>query len=222
MRIYSTSRRQDLLVGSLVSTIVVSLAFWLSITDLRAVPGPVRTKEPPAKRFEVPLDEEVVTTDDPLAPMKPQAPQPPDIPDAPQPVRTDSIMQPIEPPRPDSSPSDMRTIPADWSRNPGPMNEVFDTSRLDQQPVPRSQASPQYPFEMRNQGVTGEVIVDFIVDTAGNVRNARAIRGTNPDFEAAAVSAVGKWKFRPGRKANHAVFTHMQVPIEFTLADSEK
>ena len=32
-----------------------------------------------------------------------------------------------------------------------------------------------------------------------------------------AVQAVSKWKFRPGRKNGHAVFTHMQVPIVFTL-----
>jgi hypothetical protein len=28
---------------------------------------------------------------------------------------------------------------------------------------------------------------------------------------------VSKWKFRPGRKNGHAVYTHMQVPIVFTL-----
>ena len=36
-------------------------------------------------------------------------------------------------------------------------------------------------------------------------------------FEAAAVQAVSKWKFKPGRKGGRDVPTHMQVPIVFTL-----
>jgi len=61
------------------------------------------------------------------------------------------------------------------------------------------------------------VLVDFIVDTEGAVRNARAVRSSRNEFEENAVIAVAKWKFVPGRKNNHAVFTHMQVPILFTL-----
>jgi protein TonB len=70
---------------------------------------------------------------------------------------------------------------------------------------------------MRRAGISGEVVVDFIVDTNGEVRNAYAAHSSQREFEAAAVQAVSKWKFRPGRKNGHAVFTHMQVPIVFTL-----
>ena len=70
---------------------------------------------------------------------------------------------------------------------------------------------------MRRAGISGEVVVDFIVDTNGEVRNAFAFHSSQREFEAAAVQAVSKWKFRPGRKNGHAVFTHMQVPIVFTL-----
>ena len=66
-------------------------------------------------------------------------------------------------------------------------------------------------------GITGEVLVDFIVDPNGVVRNAVAVRATQREFEEAACAAVGKWKFRPGRKGGVAVFVHMQVPIVFTL-----
>lgn len=43
------------------------------------------------------------------------------------------------------------------------------------------------------------------------------VKSTNKEFEANAVDAVAKWKFKAGWKNNHAVFRHMQVPIEFTL-----
>ncbi|MBI5766640.1 MAG: TonB family protein [Verrucomicrobia bacterium] len=94
---------------------------------------------------------------------------------------------------------------------------VYDIGQLDQTPVPKYQARPQYPFELRRQGITGEVLVDFIVDADGNVANAYARSSTRPEFEAPAVQAVSKWRFRPGRKGGGDVHTHMQVPIAFTL-----
>ena len=94
--------------------------------------------------------------------------------------------------------------------------QVFDISKLDQTPVPKYQAKPQYPFEMRRAGIGGEVTVDFIIDTNGDVQNAYASKSSQREFEAAAVQAVSKWKFRPGRKGGKDVITHMVVPIVFT------
>lgn len=95
--------------------------------------------------------------------------------------------------------------------------KVFDISALDQMPVARFQARPQYPFEMRRAGESGEVVVDFVVDLNGEVQDARAIRSSRREFEAAAVQAVSKWKFKPGRKGGQDVLTHMQVPIVFSV-----
>jgi periplasmic protein TonB len=95
--------------------------------------------------------------------------------------------------------------------------DTFDVSQLDVVPVPRFQARPQYPFALRRDGIPGEAVTDFIVDTDGNVQRAYAIRATHPAFADAAVAAVMKWKFKPGRKNGREVNTHMQVPIVFTL-----
>jgi RNA polymerase sigma factor (sigma-70 family) len=94
---------------------------------------------------------------------------------------------------------------------------VFDISQLDRMPTPKFQARPQYPVEMRSAGVGGEVVVDFIVDRNGDVQKAYAARSSQREFEAAAVMAVSKWKFKPGQKGGGDVNTHMQVPIVFTL-----
>jgi protein TonB len=61
------------------------------------------------------------------------------------------------------------------------------------------------------------VVVDFIVDANGDVQNAFAVKMSQREFESAAVQAVSKWKFKPGKKGGRAVNTHMQVPIVFTL-----
>jgi protein TonB len=99
------------------------------------------------------------------------------------------------------------------------MKDLFDLANLDQIPVARFQARPVYPFEMRRAGITGEVLVGFIVDSNGDVRDAYAIRSNQREFEAAAIQAVMKWKFRPGRKGGRAVNTRMQVPIVFSITD---
>lgn len=101
---------------------------------------------------------------------------------------------------------------------PGQNAEVFDLSKLDRQPRPRFQARPQFPAEMRLAGISGEAVVDFVVDANGDVQNAYAIRSSQREFEAAAVEAIKKWKFEPGMKNTRSVNTHLQVPIVFTLS----
>lgn len=80
-----------------------------------------------------------------------------------------------------------------------------------------SQARPVYPFAMRANGMRGEVLVDFIVDREGRVRNAFVARSLNPSFDDAAVDAVQRWRFEPARNGERPVSAHMQVPVIFHL-----
>jgi RNA polymerase sigma factor (sigma-70 family) len=98
---------------------------------------------------------------------------------------------------------------------------VLDISRLDQMPVPFFQGKPAYPFELRQKGVSGQATVDFVVDSAGNVRNAFAASSTDQAFAQAAVDAVSQWSFNPGLKSGRSVNTHMLVPIVFTLKSGQ-
>lgn len=95
--------------------------------------------------------------------------------------------------------------------------QVFDLGAVDQRPAPRFQRPPEFPAALRQAGISGEAVVDFVVDAAGNVTNAFAIRSSHKEFEAAAVDAVSAWKFTAGRKEGRDVATHLQVPIVFTL-----
>lgn len=96
--------------------------------------------------------------------------------------------------------------------------QPFDISQLDRSPRPKFQRRPNYPAELRNAGVRGEVVVDFVVDSSGAVQKAFALRSSHREFEAPAVEAVADWRFEPGRKGGRDVSTHMQVPIVFTSA----
>ena len=105
--------------------------------------------------------------------------------------------------------------------NAATATNVYDLSQLDQIPAPRYQAKPGYPSALKQAGVTGEATVGFIVDSAGNVRDAYAVKSTHAEFADAAVEAVNKWKFKPGQKGGIPVNTRMQVPIVFNLAKGE-
>ncbi|HVU34034.1 MAG TPA: TonB family protein [Opitutaceae bacterium] len=116
----------------------------------------------------------------------------------------------------------LRTVAVQQAAAGGPAAPiVFDAGALDELPRPRSRTAPNYPFEMRRAGITGEVTVDFIVDKDGNVHHAKAIKSTRPEFEASAIEAISNWKFDPGLKGGRVVNTHMQVPIVYSLQAQE-
>jgi len=88
------------------------------------------------------------------------------------------------------------------------------------QPRVISQVRPTYPYEMRASRMKGEVLVDFLVDIEGRVRNPFVVRSLNPSFDDPAIEAVRQWRFEPGRVGNRPVNTHMQVPVVFTLNET--
>ncbi|HEX2101042.1 MAG TPA: TonB family protein, partial [Candidatus Synoicihabitans sp.] len=73
-------------------------------------------------------------------------------------------------------------------------------AQLDRAPLPRFQARPIYPFEMRRAGAEGEAVVAFVVDASGAVRDLKLVRATDPTFGEAALEAVQRWEFEPGQK----------------------
>jgi protein TonB len=81
------------------------------------------------------------------------------------------------------------------------------------------QHAPIYPGAMRREGLDGTVRVEFVVDVDGRVIETQVVETTHHAFNDAAVSAVLKWKFRPGVKNGRKVNTRMCVPIVFTLTD---
>jgi TonB family protein len=84
-------------------------------------------------------------------------------------------------------------------------------------PKVKRQTEPVYPLSMRKSGLRGAVVIDFVVDLEGSVREPFVVRSLNPAFDSAAIEAVSRWKFEPGKRDGVPVFVHMQVPIIFSL-----
>jgi protein TonB len=216
--------RRDLIIGIIVSIALHGGAAWLS-ESFKGGPKKQAAKEeaPTIQLMEMPK----IEPDEPEKTESDDEPQavvdfaPPMQTDVPQIVQLDSFVQQVQPPPPENMKPNVGviSIPQGRATGLGRGVEIFDPSKLDQQPVARAKVPPQYPFEMRRAGITGDVLVEFIVDSNGDVRNAFAVRSTQREFEAAAIQAVSKWKFRPGKKGGRAVNTRMQQPISFSLAE---
>lgn len=89
---------------------------------------------------------------------------------------------------------------------------------LDAMPKPTAMAPPLYPADMAVAGIEGTVVVSFTVDSTGKVQGAQAVKSSRPEFEAAAVAAVEKWQFDPGRKGGRLVNTKVNQQLVFSLS----
>ncbi|MGH7995704.1 MAG: TonB family protein [Opitutaceae bacterium] len=217
--------RRDLIIGIAVSLLVHGgVVYFGEILGHRKHLPPPQQKLPAIQIIEMPpIQPETQEVPNPDQQQAPQDFAPPMQADIPQMTADTTFVQQLQPP----PPADMQinrsaiVIPKNSGNWVKGLGEIFDISKLDQIPVATVQVQPQYPFEMRRAGITGTVIVNFIVDTNGNVHDAYAASSTQRDFEQSAVTAVSHWKFRPGRKGGRAVNSRMQVPIVFRLDNND-
>jgi len=96
-------------------------------------------------------------------------------------------------------------------------NAIALLGDLDNPPRTRTQIAPQYPYEAKASGRTGEVFVEFTVDEHGRVVNPSVVRSTDRAFEEPTLRAVSKWRFEPGRVHGKVVRFRMAVPVHFNL-----
>jgi TonB family protein len=74
---------------------------------------------------------------------------------------------------------------------------------------------PVYPPLARQAGVTGVVILEVVIDTDGNVGEARVLRSI-PLLDQAALDAVKDWKYVPTQMNGTAIPVIMTVTVNFS------
>lgn len=80
-----------------------------------------------------------------------------------------------------------------------------------------------YPKEAVENGVQGRVIVRFVIDKEGKVKDVKVLRGIDPacDNEAKrVVSIMPDWT--PGKQNGRAVATYFTLPFTFRLPPAQK
>ncbi len=74
-----------------------------------------------------------------------------------------------------------------------------------------------YPPIAKKAGVEGRVIVQFVVNEAGNVVDPVVVRGIGAGCDEEAIRAVSEAKFTPGKQRGKPVKVKMSLPITFKL-----
>jgi protein TonB len=216
--------RRDLIIGILCSVLIhagLAGSGKISFDFLKGKKKVVKEEVPAVQLMELPkLDPE------PPEPQESDAGAsestsiaPPSVVDVPGVVDIGSFTQQVQPPPPPAAGIAMTVPKTSGPVATGKMTEIFDLKNLDQQPVPRFRAPAVYPFEMKRQGISAEVLVEFICDSSGEVRDAKVVKTDNHAFDQAALDAIYKWKFRPGKKGGRAVNARMQLPFVFSITD---
>ena len=81
------------------------------------------------------------------------------------------------------------------------------------------QSNLKYPEVARNNGIQGQVFIEFVVEKDGSISNVKVLVGVYPELDQEAVRVVRmmpKWK--PGKQMGKPVRTFYQIPIRFTIS----
>lgn len=114
----------------------------------------------------------------------------------------------------------MSAIPVNIARGSGQvekLGKIFDIAQLDRQPQALFQPAPTFPAELRSTFADADVMLEFIINSKGEVLMPRAISSPHRRFEEAACSGVLKWKFKPGQRGGRPVNTRTQITIKFRV-----
>ena len=96
----------------------------------------------------------------------------------------------------------------------------FDFVPWDDSPVPIGAIKPDYPDFARRARVQGIVTLEVDVYKDGTVGNIKVVRSVQPGpggLDEAAINAVKRVRFQPGKSSGNAVDTRVTIPVEFKL-----
>jgi TonB family protein len=96
-----------------------------------------------------------------------------------------------------------------------PLPGICTLSELDERPKAVRQDSPVYPRALKDDGLTGQAEIEFVVSCEGKVLFPRIVSATQEDFGWAAAAAVAQWRFQSPTKNGQKVDVRMSVPILF-------
>jgi protein TonB len=173
----------------------------------------------------------------PPEPEKPKPPPPKDVVVAPPPPKGFQVLTaPIKIPDkiPDVDLSKAVTNAKDFSgigvaggRSNGveggtPVNtqQTYYSFQVEKQTQPvQGNPNPVYPSMLESARVDGEVLAQFVVDTAGraDMSTFKVLKATNELFVDAVKRVLPKWHFYPAETGGHKVKQLVQMPFTFTV-----
>jgi protein TonB len=105
--------------------------------------------------------------------------------------------------------------------------EIFEIHRVDEMPefpggmgalISYLGKTVDYPVIAQENGIQGKVYVAFVINSDGQVSDAKVIRGVDGSLDKEALRVVnGMPKWKPGKQSGRAVRVSFNVPISFVL-----
>ncbi len=172
----------------------------------------------------VEMEQEIIEMEEIIQTEQELTPPPPPRPPQPEPVPDDEIVEdmffdldtdldldaPLDlppPPPPDIEEEDEEPevfqVVEDMPEPAGGMAAIYQNIR--------------YPDAARRAGIEGRVIIQFIVDENGQVRDPVVVRGIGGGCDEAAIAAIQSVEWSPGRQRGRPVRVQFQLPIMFRL-----
>lgn len=119
------------------------------------------------------------------------------------------------------------TIPATASLTPGTQLRAAGAAEAPSLQLPSFDAAyldnplPDYPLAARRLGLQGAVILRVLVSPAGLPTEIKLAQSSQSSLlDDAALRAVRRWRFVPGRRGDTPVAAWVEVPIRFRLNDA--
>lgn len=84
-------------------------------------------------------------------------------------------------------------------------------------PVLLRRVEPGYPESERKARREGDVVLEAIIASGGEIEEVRIVKSAGPLFDASATAAVGSWRYRPATLNGRAVRVLLTVTISFRL-----
>lgn len=102
---------------------------------------------------------------------------------------------------------------------PVDLSQTFMEAAVDERPERLSGPVPRYPEMLRQAGIEGVVLLEFVIDTSGRVEDSsiKILQSTNRAFEGPARDVIRRSLYRPGRVRGQAVRVLVQQQIGFTI-----
>jgi TonB family protein len=86
----------------------------------------------------------------------------------------------------------------------------------------KSAPDPEYPEELEDQKIPGEVQIEFTVDESGTVRAPRVLWASHAAFVEMSLRALEKTQFEPARQGPLPKSAKMQYPVEFASLGAKR
>ena len=97
-----------------------------------------------------------------------------------------------------------------------PEEEILEYFMVEEKPVLIKRGTLVYPPVALKAGIEGTVHLKILVDKAGVVEQANAVKGKEI-FYKAALQAVNQYRFKPARQNDRPVKVYLVIPIRFRI-----